>query len=76
MVEYVVNTTGFADTTTFQVLDATNPGFVAAVRDVLPYVRFTPAKIGAMKVRQLVEQRFGFRIKPDSAAGKRRPANP
>lgn len=64
---YVVDTTGFADTTTFTVLDATNPGFITAVRAALPYMRFQPAKIGPDKVRQLVEQQFTFRIMdPDS----------
>lgn len=59
---YVVDTTGFADTTSFEVMKATNPEFVTAVRDALPYMRFTPAKIGSMKVRQLVEQQFTFKI--------------
>jgi len=61
---YVVDTTGFADTTSFEVLTATNPGFVQAVRDALPYMRFTSAKIGTRKVRQVVEQSFTFKITP------------
>jgi len=60
--QYVVDTTGFADTTSFHVLSATHPEFVAAVREALPYMRFQPAKIGPVKVRQLVEQQFSFRI--------------
>jgi len=59
---YVVDTTGFADTTSFEVLKATNPEFITAVKEALPYMRFTPAKIGSMKVRQLVEQQFTFKI--------------
>ena len=59
---YVVDTTGFADMTSFEVIRATNPEFVDAVREALPYMRFRPAKIGPLKVRQLVEQRFTFRI--------------
>lgn len=59
---YTVDTTGFADTTSFTVLKATNPEFISAVRDALPYMRFMPAKIGSTKVRQLVEQQFSFRI--------------
>jgi hypothetical protein len=62
LARYVVDTTGFADVGSFVVLEATHAGFVDAVRDALPYMRFTPAKIGLKKVRQLVEQRFGFRI--------------
>jgi hypothetical protein len=65
---YVVDTTGFADTTSFEVLTATNPGFVQAVRDALPYMRFTSAKIGTRKVRQVVEQSFTFKITPPTPA--------
>jgi hypothetical protein len=60
--QYVVDTTGFADTASFRVMKATNPGFIDAVREALPYMRFKPAKIGPLKVRQLVEQTFTFRI--------------
>jgi hypothetical protein len=49
------------------VIKATHPGFVAAVKEALPYMRFQPAKIGAVKVRQLVEQQFSFHI-TDTAA--------
>jgi hypothetical protein len=59
---YVVDTTGLADTTTFDVMQATNPEFISAVRNVLPYMHFQPAKIGPMKVRQLVQQQFSFKI--------------
>jgi hypothetical protein len=64
--QYVVDTTGFADTSSFHVMKATNPGFIVAVREALPYMRFKPAKIGAIKVRQLVEQTFTFKITTDS----------
>lgn len=59
---YVVDTTGFADTATFRVVAATHDGFVAAVRAALPFMRFSPAKMGTRKVAQLVEQEFTFRI--------------
>lgn len=65
---YIVDTTGFADTSSFTVMTATNPEFVQAVRDALPYMRFQPAKIGPTKVRQLVEQQFSFHIADTSAA--------
>jgi protein TonB len=60
--QYVVDTTGFADTSSIHVMKSTNPEFIAAVREALPYMRFTPAKIGSVKVRQLVEQQFSFKI--------------
>jgi protein TonB len=59
---YVVDTTGFADTSSFEVMKSTNPEFITAVREALPYMRFMPAKIGSIKVRQLVEQQFSFKI--------------
>ena len=62
MSQYVVDTTGFADTTSFTVIKATHPEFIAAVREALPYMRFSPAKIGSLKVKQLVEQNFSFKI--------------
>jgi hypothetical protein len=61
---YVVDTTGFADLESFIVLKSSHAGFIQAVRDALPYMRFTPAKIGTRKVRQLVEQSFSFKINP------------
>jgi TonB family protein len=69
VVRYVVDTTGFADTESFTIVRATDPGFARAVREALPYMRFSPAKIGLRKVRQLVEQPFTFKISPSLAAG-------
>jgi TonB family protein len=69
VVRYVVDTTGFADTVSFTVVRATDPGFTRAVRDVLPFMRFSPAKIGTKKVRQLVEQPFTFKIAPSAMSG-------
>jgi TonB family protein len=69
LVRYVVDTTGFADTQSFTVIRATDPAFARAVRDALPYMRFSPAKIGTKKVRQLVEQPFTFKISPALAGG-------
>lgn len=70
---YVVDTTGFADVSSFEVIRATHPGFVQAVRDALPHMRFSPAKIGAVHVRQLVEQPFTFRITAQLNAGSAKP---
>jgi hypothetical protein len=61
-----VDTTGLADTTTFVVLASTNPEFIVAVKNVLPFMRFQPAKIGPMRVRQLVQQQFSFKISGDT----------
>jgi hypothetical protein len=73
LARYIVDTTGFADVGSLEVLKATHPGFVQAVRDALPYMRFSSAKIGAQKVRQLVEQPFTFRIAAPVVAGAPKP---
>lgn len=66
--QYVVDTTGFADTSSLRVITATHQDFVTSVREALPYMRFEPARIGTMKVRQLVEQQFSFKITTDTTA--------
>ena len=71
--QYVVDITGFADTSSFKVIRSTNPEFVTAVREALPYMRFRPAKIGPLRVRQLVEQLFTFRINDTTAGVSRKP---
>jgi len=61
---YVVDATGRVDTTTIQVLQSDNPRFTESVRTALGAMRFRPAKKGGKTVRQLVQQRFNFRIAP------------
>jgi hypothetical protein len=60
--QYVVDTTGVADTSSLKILSATHNDFALSVRAALPHMRFTPARLGSRKVRQLVEQEFTFRI--------------
>jgi protein TonB len=76
--EYVVDTTGFADTASLVIIRSTHPGFAEAVREAMPYMRFRPAVFGSHKVRQLVEQQFTFRIQPphpDSSTTPRHTGN-
>lgn len=61
-VRFVVGANGRAELETLEVLDATHPAFVEAVRAVLPRLRFAPAKLGRESVRQLVEIPFGFAL--------------
>jgi TonB family protein len=61
-VQYVVDTTGRADTASFVVLSTTHSDFAKSVRATLPAMRFRPAFMGARKVRQLVQQLFTFKI--------------
>lgn len=74
VVRFVVDTTGFPDTASFAVMRATDERFVKSLREVLPRMQFSPAKIGPVKVRQLVEQTFSFRITaPVQAPTPRKP---
>lgn len=67
IVQFVVDTTGFADSASFRVVLASHQEFVQSIREALPDMRFSTARIGAMKVRQLVEMPFNFRIVPPAA---------
>lgn len=60
--EWVVQPDGYADTASLRIVESTNDDFAQAVRDALPYMRFSPAKIGRRTVSQLVRQEFTFRI--------------
>lgn len=60
--QFVVDTLGQVDTTSFKVLDSTHPEFSNAVRVALPGMRFRPAIAASHKVRQLVQQMFSFKI--------------
>jgi TonB family protein len=61
-VRFVVDTSGKVDMTTVQVMLASRSEFTRAVRDALPGMRFTPAKMGGERVRQLAEQMFRFEL--------------
>jgi TonB family protein len=61
---FVVDTTGGVDMTSVQVLESDDPDFSESVRTALGAMRFRPATRGGRVVRQLVEQRFNFRIAP------------
>jgi outer membrane biosynthesis protein TonB len=61
-VQYIVDTTGRADTTSFTVLTSSHNEFSLAVKRTLPDMRFRSAVMGQRKVRQLVQQLFTFRI--------------
>jgi TonB family protein len=59
---YVVDTVGRVDTTTIRVLGSDHPRFTESVRTALADARFRPAKRGGHTVRQLVQQRFRFKL--------------
>lgn len=62
VVQFVVGTNGRVEAGSIKVLESTNSAFAAAVREVLPRHRFSPAKIGGRAVRQIVQQPFVFRL--------------
>ena len=64
--EYVVDTSGMVDTTTIRVMHSDDPRFTESVRTALGGMRFRPAKRAGKVVRQLVQQRFRFKIVPSS----------
>lgn len=72
-VQYVVDTTGRADTTSFLVLETTHKDFAESVRRTLPLMRFRAAKMNDTKVRQLVQQLFSFRIDSTLAPPPKKP---
>jgi TonB family protein len=67
---FVVDTTGRVDMTSVQVLASDDPEFTESVRTALGEMRFRPAARGGRAVRQLVEQRFTFRIAPAARVGR------
>lgn len=58
--EFVVDTTGRPDTTSFKVIEASHDLFTKAVKVVLPAMRFSPAQVDGKKVKQLVRMPFKF----------------
>lgn len=68
--EFVVDTTGRVDLTTIKILSSSHEDFSASVETALAGALFRPAWRNLRKVRQLVHQRFAFRIYrgPDSVS--------
>jgi len=62
MAQFVVDTTGRVEMSTFKVLRTSHDLFAAAVRQALPNMRFIAAEVGGRKVKQLVQQPYVFNI--------------
>ncbi|HEY8309986.1 MAG TPA: energy transducer TonB [Gemmatimonadaceae bacterium] len=62
VVRFVVDTSGSADVESIQILDSSDPQFAASVREALPRMKFSPARLNGRRVRQLVEQPFRFNV--------------
>jgi TonB family protein len=63
IVEFVVDTTGRADTSTVRLVFAEYEEFVTEVHRVLPHQRFEPPRVAGCPVRQLVQQPFNFNLR-------------
>lgn len=62
LAQFVVDTTGRADMSTFKVLKSDNDLFSTSVKNALQRMRFLPAEVGGKKVKQLVQQPFQFSL--------------
>jgi protein TonB len=62
MAQFVVDTLGKADMSTFRALKSDNDLFTNAVKTALQRMKFLPAEVGGRKVKQLVQQPFQFSL--------------
>jgi len=62
LAQFVVDTLGRADVSSFVALHSDHALFAVAVRTALVRMRFLPAEAGGRKVRQLVQQSFQFSV--------------
>ena len=62
LAQFVVDTSGRADVSSFKVLKSSHELFTESVREALAKMHFVPAEIGGRKVRQLVQQPFTFAL--------------
>ena len=63
LAQFVVDTMGLAQMSTFRILKSTDPWFTSAVYGLLPRLRLTPAEIKGHKVRELVQQPYAFNLR-------------
>ena len=61
--EFVVDSEGRVDSSTFRVHETDGDAFASAVRETLPFMLFVPAEANGHHVRQLVEMNFDFDVK-------------
>lgn len=65
MAQFVVDSTGRVELSTFRALESQHPLFTAAVRSALSRMRFLPAEARGARVAQLVQQSFQFTVRRD-----------
>jgi len=62
LAQFVVDTTGRAESGSLKILKSSHDMFVQSVKNALPQMKFIPAEVGGRKVKQLVQQPFSFSI--------------
>ena len=62
LAQFVVDTTGRAEMSTFKVIKSTHDLFTNAVKSSLPNMKFYPAEVGGKHVKQLVQMPFQFNL--------------
>lgn len=62
--EFVVDTDGRPDISTYRELESSHELFSEAVRAYVPGMRFHPAENGGEKIRMWVQMPFNFRLTP------------
>lgn len=66
--QFVVDTTGRVDLTSFVLLESTHGRFTQSVREALPRMLFRPAQLHGQKIKQLVQLPFVFKLEPAGGA--------
>jgi len=62
LAQFVVDTTGRAEMSSFKVIKTSHDLFTNSVKQSLPQMRFHAAEVGGRKVRQLVQMPFQFSL--------------
>jgi protein TonB len=62
LAQFVVDTSGRAEMSTFKILQASNELFGSSLKSVLPSWRFYPAEAGGHKVKQIVQLPIKFNV--------------
>jgi protein TonB len=62
LAQFVVDTSGRAEMSTFKILKSTHDLFTNAVKSALPNMKFYPAEVGGKHVKQLVQMPFQFNL--------------
>ena len=75
--QFIVDTLGIPEFATIRDIGATNAGFQQAVRDAIPRLRYSPALLNGLPVRQLVsyQQSAAMRVVVSSSPSSRPPAS-